>query len=121
MAKDYGNDYADVAADGTITMDLSASKITGPLVPVVRVARALYELISEQAIEGTFSPAALSALDRRLTEAANAIEHVQRATIVLTLKNKVLRCVASCYLDAGQRADLFVTVDEFGQTKAGVL
>lgn len=121
MARDYGNDYADIAADGTITMDLSSSKITGPMVPIVRVARALWEIIAEGAVEGTFTATSLSVLQRRLSAAANAVEHVQRAVITLTLKNKVLRCVAACYLDANARADLFVSVDEFGKLNAGVL
>ena len=121
MAKDYGNDYADIAADGTITMDLSSSKITGPMVPIVRVARALWEIVSESAVEGTFTTVGLVALERRLSAAANSVEHIQRAVVTLTLKNKVLRCVAACYLDANAQADLFVTVDEFGKLNAGVL
>ena len=121
MAKDYGNDYADIAADGTITMDLSASKITGPIVPIVRVARALFELLAEQAIEGTFSPSSLATMERRAQAAANLIEHVQRAQVSLTLKNKVLACFAACHLDANAKADLFVTVDEFGATTARIL
>ena len=121
MAKDYGNDYADIAADGTITMDLSSSKITGPMVPIVRVARALWEIVSETALEATYSPAAIAALQRQLSAAANSVEHVQRAIVTITLQNKALRCVAACYLDANARADLFVTVDEFGKLNAGVL
>jgi hypothetical protein len=45
MTIDYGVEYATVLGDGTMLLDLSPIRVTGPMVPVIRVCRAWLEVL----------------------------------------------------------------------------
>jgi hypothetical protein len=72
---DYGVDYATILDDGTLVLDLSPIRITGPMVPVVRVARAWVAIVAAR-LEVTLPRAQWAELAAQCHAAALQVDHV---------------------------------------------
>jgi hypothetical protein len=117
MAVDYGNDYATILPGGRLILDLSASRLTGPMVPVVRVARTWLESALANAIERTWRPPELGALGARLKVLGEQVEHVLRVEATATLgASKALVAHGRITVGGAGIYPLVVTVD--GLTEA---
>ena len=85
MAIDYGTDYATILPGGQLILDMSPSRIQGPIVPMVRVIRAWLDGPLRGAIERTWTPIELAAMGARLKVIAEQVDYVLRATTLFTL------------------------------------
>jgi hypothetical protein len=120
-APDYGNDYATVLPNGRLVLDLSAVRLTGPMVPVVRTARAWLEVIGD-AIESTPTLTQVNALASRLTSIASSVEHVLRAEgVTVSLgADKSLRVSGLLHVGGAGSYPLNVTANQLGDVLARV-
>lgn len=118
---DYGVEYATILADGTLLLDLSPIRVYGPMVPVIRVARAWSAVLGD-ARESTHTQAQLAQLRGALLVAALEVDHVLSVDpITVTLgADKVLRAAGSCYVGGPLAYPLNVSIGQLGQALASV-
>ena len=121
MSIDYGTEYATILGDGSLLLDLSPIRVTGPMVPVIRVARA-WCIVLGDARESTKTPSEIAKLKGSLLVAALEVDHVLTVDpIAVTLgADKVLRASGSCYVGGSIAYPLNVSIGQLGQALASV-
>jgi len=118
MSIDYGNDYATILEDGRLVLDLSPIRITGPIVPVVRVARAWLALIGG-AIESTYTPSQLNTLSAQCLAAALEQMHVLAVdNMIARLADKRLTVSGDITVGGDQTYPLNVSIGALGEALA---
>lgn len=119
---DYGVEYATIGDDGRLELDLSPRRVSGPMVPVIRVLRAWLEQELGDAIERTFTTGEIAALSDRLKTLALTVDHVLRADPVIARlgADKVLRVGGSLAVGGAGVYLLNVSIDQLGQVLAKV-
>jgi hypothetical protein len=118
---DYGVEYATIESDGSLRLDLSPERVTGPTVPCIRVLRIWLERALGRAIERTFTATELGALGQRLRVLAENVEHVLRAAVVVTLgEAKALIVRGELAVGGARTYALNVTVDQLGGVLATI-
>ena len=121
MAIDYGVEYATILPSGELVLDLSPIRIYGPMVPVIRVARAWTVVLSD-ARESTKTKTDLAQLRGALLVAALNVDHVLQVD-PLTAElgaDKVLRVAGSCYVGGSRVYPLNVSIGQLGPALASV-
>jgi hypothetical protein len=112
MAVDYGCEYASIGEGGRLLLDLTPIKITGPMVPVVRVLRSWLENALGDAIEKTYRSPDIGALAHRLKVLAEDVEHVLVAdTSVILPASKVLIATGTLAVGGPRLYALNVKID----------
>jgi hypothetical protein len=121
MAIDYGVEYATILPNGQILLDLSPIRVTGPMVPVIRVARAWVETL-RGALEKTYQSSQLGALRASLTAAGLEVDHVLVIDPVEAAlgADKGLRASGACYVGGSRAYPLNVTIGKLGEAIASV-
>lgn len=121
MSSDYGVEYATILAGGSLLLDLSPIRVSGPMVPVIRVARA-WCIVLADARESTRTPGDLAKLRGSLLVAALDVDHVLVVDpLAVTLgADKVLRASGACYVGGPQSYPLNVSIGQLGQALASV-
>ena len=121
MSIEYGVEYATILSDGSLMLDLSPMRVTGPMVPVIRVARAWCEVLGD-ARESTRTAGDVSKLRGSLLVAALEVDHVLEVDpLTVTLgADKVLRASGACYVGGSQTYPLNVSIGQLGQALASV-
>ena len=121
MSIDYGVEYATILGDGALLLDLSPIRVYGPMVPVIRVARA-WTIVLSDARESTRTPGQLAQLRGALLVAALEVDHVLAVDpITVTLgADKNLLVSGSCYVGGSLVYPLNVSIGQLGQALASV-
>lgn len=121
MAINYGVEYATILASGALLLDLSPIRVYGPMVPVIRVARA-WTIVLSDARESTRTAAQLAQLRGALLVAALEVDHVLAVDpITVTLgADKALIAAGSCYVGGPLTYPLNVSIGQLGQALASV-
>jgi len=121
MAIDYGVEYATILPNGQLLLDLSPIRVTGPMVPIIRVCRAWLNVLGN-AVESTPSRSQLAELQAKLHAAGLGVDHVlaiEPLTVTLGA-DRALRVVGACYVGGDRIYPLNVSIDQLGQALASV-
>jgi hypothetical protein len=121
MAIDYGVEYATILPGGALLLDLSPIRVYGPMVPVIRVARAWVQEL-RGARERTFTETEKAKLRAELLVAGLEVDHVLAIDpITATLgADKTLSVAGSCYVGGSKAYPLNVTIGQLGPALASV-
>jgi hypothetical protein len=119
MTIDYGVEYATVLGDGTMLLDLSPIRVTGPMVPVIRVCRAWLEVLG-RSVETTRTRGEQDELAARLLVVGLDVDHVLAIDpIAATLgADKMLRASGSIIVGGAGKYPLNVSIGALGQALA---
>lgn len=118
---DYGVDYATILPNGELLLDLSPIRVTGPMIPVIRVCRAWVEVLGI-VVESTPDKKDLAQITAKLQTAGLAVDHVLSIDMApVTLgADKVFRATGSCYVGGDRTYPLNVSISALGQALASV-
>jgi hypothetical protein len=122
MSVDYGVEYATILSDGSLLLDLSPIRVYGPMVPVIRVARAWCIVLGDARESTRRTPGDLAKLRGSLLVAALEVDHVlvvDPLTVALGADN-TLRASGACYVGGSQAYPLNVSIGQLGQALASV-
>lgn len=118
---DYGVEYATILPSGLLLLDLSPIRVTGPMVPIIRVCRTWIELV-DGAIERTIRRSDEQVLAAQLQAAGLAVDHVLTIDpITATIgADKVLTVIGYCSVGGSKVYPLNVTINKLGEALASI-